>query len=340
SFQMKLRYYVAQRLLLILPILMGLSIITFVLSHIVPGDPIRLAAGPQATPEQIEAMTKEFGFDSPLVVEYLSYMRGLLRGNLGRSVVSHRPVAWDLRIYLPATVELTLAAMIIAVMAGVPLGVSAAISQNRWPDHYSRVLAILGGSVPSFWLGILLQLAFAFYFRLLPLGGRFDVIIPFPPKITGMLLVDSLLTHDLPRFGIALRHIILPAFCQSVGALALVSRLTRASVLDVIHRDFVLMERSCGVPEGIIFFKYVLKNSFMATLSMIGLFIGYMMAGSVLVETVFDWPGLGLYATNSAKFKDFQPVMGVTLLAGLIFCLVNLIVDLLYGVVDPRIRHG
>jgi len=256
---MKLRYYVAQRLVLILLSLVGLSIIAFILSHVVPGDPVRLAAGPQATPEEIETLTRQFGVDSPLLVEYLSYMRGLLRGDLGRSVISHRPVAWDLRIYFPATVELTLAAMTIAILVGVPLGVSAGVSQNRWPDHYSRVLALLGGSVPSFWLGILLQLTFAFYFRLLPLGGRFDFIIPPPRRITGLLLVDSLLAHDVPRFGIALRHMILPAFCQSVGALALVSRLTRASVLDVLRRDYILMERACGVPEKIILFRYVLK---------------------------------------------------------------------------------
>jgi peptide/nickel transport system permease protein len=327
-------------LLLIIPVLIGLSIITFAISHLVPGDPVRLAAGPQATAEQIHKLEVEFGLDKPLPVQYLNYMQGLLRGNLGQSMMNRHPVAMDLRRYFPATFELVVVSTILGVAIGVPMAMAAAVFRDKWPDQVSRMVALSSISMPVFWLGMILQLILGMTWHLLPISGRFDPRTPFPPNVTGMLLVDSLLAGDLNKFGIALKHIALPAFCQSLIAIALITRLLRADILEVMQRDFVTMARASGLPERVILFKYVLKNALIATVAMLGFLFGWELSGSVMIETVFDWPGIGLYAVKSAMTLDFQPVMGITLLVGLLFTVVNLLVDISYGVIDPRIRYG
>jgi len=336
----QLRYYLIRRLFLFIPVLIGLSIITFTISHLVPGDPIRLAAGPQARPQEIEALTKEFGLDKPLHIQYLNYMRGLLRGNLGRSMLNHRLVRNDLIRYFPATLELVLVSMTFAIVIGIPAAVISAVYRDRWPDQLSRIAALSSISMPRFWLAIMLQLILAQGLRLMPVSGRFDARIPFPDHRTGLLLLDALLAADLRGFGLALKHIALPAFCQSLTALALITRFLRADVLETLHKDFVMMARASGIPERIILFKYVLKNALIATMSMLGFLFGFSLGGSVLIETVFDWPGLGLYAMKSALSLDFQPIMGITLFVGLMFTLVNLLTDVTYGVLDPRVRYG
>jgi peptide/nickel transport system permease protein len=335
-----LRYYLIRRLLLIIPVLIGLSIVTFLISHIVPGDPIRLAAGPQATAEQIQKLQEEFGVNESLPMQYLTYMRGVLRGNLGTSMMNRHPVATDLKRYFPATFELVLVSTVLAVVIGVPMAMAAAVFRDRWPDQVSRVVALSSISMPVFWLGMILQLALAMTLHLLPISGRFDPRTPFPPQVTGMLLVDSLLAADLVGFRIALKHIALPAFCQALIGIALITRLLRADVLEVMQRDFVIMARASGLPERVILFKYVLKNALIATVAMLGFLFGWQLGGSVMIETVFDWPGIGLYAVKSAMTLDFQPIMGITLFVGLLFTIVNLLVDLSYGIIDPRIRYG
>jgi peptide/nickel transport system permease protein len=325
---------------LIIPVLTGLSIITFMISHIVPGDPVRLAAGPQATAEQIQKLEEEFGLDKPLYVQYIQYMRELLKGDLGTSMMSRHPVAMDLRQYFPATFELVLTSTIFAVIVGVPMAMAAAVFRDRWPDQFSRVVALSSISMPVFWLGMILQLILTMKLHLLPISGRFDPRMPFPPHVTGMLLVDSLLARDPSAFGIALKHIALPAFCQALIGIALITRLLRADILEVMQRDFVIMARASGLPERVILFKYVLKNALIATVAMLGFLFGWQLGGSVMIETVFDWPGIGLYAVKSAMSLDFQPIMGITLFVGLLFTIINLLVDMSYGVIDPRIRYG
>ncbi len=337
---MGLRYYLLRRLLLIIPVLIGLSIVTFAISHIVPGDPIRLAAGPQATAEQIQKLQEEFGVNEPLYVQYLNYMRGVLRGNLGTSMMNRHPVAMDLKRFFPATFELVLVSTAIAVIIGLPMAMAAAVFRDRWPDQFSRVVALSSISMPVFWLGMVLQLILGMKFHLLPISGRFDPRVPFPPNVTGMLLVDSLLAADLESFRIALKYIALPAFCQALIGIALITRLLRADILEVMERDFVVMARASGLPEWVILAKYVLKNALIATVAMLGFLFGWQLAGSVMIETVFDWPGVGLYAVKSAMTLDFQPIMGITLFVGLLFTLVNLLVDISYGLIDPRIRYG
>ncbi|NIN69428.1 MAG: ABC transporter permease subunit, partial [Anaerolineae bacterium] len=245
---MGLRYYLIRRLLLIIPVLIGLSIVTFAISHIVPGDPVRLAAGPQATAEQIHKLEEEFGLDKPLPVQYLNYMRGVLRGDLGVSMMNRHPVALDLRRYFPATFELVVVSTIMGVAIGLPLAMAAAVFRDRWPDQVSRVIALSSISLPVFWLGMVLQLLLGMTWHLLPISGRFDPRVPFPPNVTGMLLVDSLLAADLEKFRIALKYIALPAFCQALIGIALITRLLRADILEVMQRDFVTMARASGLP--------------------------------------------------------------------------------------------
>jgi peptide/nickel transport system permease protein len=336
----QLRYYLIRRLFLFIPVLIGLSIITFSISHLVPGDPIRLAAGPQARPQEIEALTKEFGLDKPMHIQYLNYMKGLFRGDLGRSMLNHHLVRTDLIRYFPATLELVLVSMSFAIIIGIPAAVISAVYRDKWPDQLSRIAALSSISMPRFWLAIMLQLVLAQGLRLMPVSGRFDARTPFPDHRTGLLLLDALLAADLRGFGLALKHITLPAFCQSLTALALITRFLRADVLETLHKDFVMMARASGIPERIILFKYVLKNALIATVSMLGFLFGFSLGGSVLIETVFDWPGLGLYAMKSAMSLDFQPIMGITLFVGLMFTLVNLLTDATYGVLDPRVRYG
>lgn len=337
---MGLGYYLIRRLVLAILVLVGLSIVTFVISHLVPGDPVRLAAGPQATAEQIRKLEEEFGLDKPLPVQYLDYAKGVLRGDLGRSLNTRRPVATDLRRYFPATLELTITSTFLGVVIGIPLAMAAAVFKDRWPDQFSRIFALSSISMPVFWLGMALQLILAMSLHLLPISGRFDPRVPFPTHVTGLLLADSLLARDLSSFGIALRHIALPAFCQAVFAIAIITRLLRADILEVMQKDYVVMLRASGLPERVILFKYVLKNALIATVAMLGLLVGWQLGGSVMIETVFDWPGIGLYAVKSAMTLDFQPIMGVTLFVGLLFTIINLLVDISYGIIDPRIRYG
>lgn len=337
---MRLRYYIMRRVLLFIPVLIGLSIVTFVISHIVPGDPVGLAAGPGSTPQQIETLRKQFGMDKPLPLQYVTYMTNILHGDFGHSIMSRHSVWNDLRTFFPNTLELVILAMLIAVCVGIPLGVVSAVWRDKWPDQFSRVFALGSISVPSFWLAIVLQIILSMHFGWLPVGGMYDPRATMPARHTGFLLLDTLIDGNPHAFVVALKYMILPAFTLSLGPIAFIMRILRADVLETLNSDWVKMLRANGLPERVILFKYVLKHSLIATVSVIGFIIGYSLGGSVVIETVFSWPGIGLYAVNSALTLDFQPVMGVTLMVGLIFLIVNLLTDLTYGVLDPRIRYG
>jgi len=337
---MNLRLYLLRRLFLLIPLLLGLSLLTFTISRVLPGDPVGLAAGPQATQEIKETLRHEFGLDRPLPRQYLSYMSDLFRGDWGRSLYSRREVASDLRTFLPATLELTLAAVVFAALLGTSLGVLSALYRNRLPDHLARVLVLFFVSFPAFWLAMVFQLIFGLALDWFPIGKRFDVLVPPPQNITGLYLLDSLLHLDFESFRISLWHLILPALVLSFGSLASITRITRANMLEALDKDFVRMEKAIGLPQRIIVVKYALRNAFIATLTVISLEFGWLMAGAVLVETIFDWPGLGLYAVESSLRLDFQPIMGITILYGIIFSLINVITDMTYGLLDPRIRYG
>ena len=332
--------YLARRVILILVVLVGLSILTFSITRIIPADPVKLAAGPRATETQVQALRERYGYDKPFVEQYVQYVRDLLRGDLGRSVVLRREVGPDMRRFFPATLELVLAALLIAILLGVPLGLTSAVYRDRWPDQIARFLSLGGVSLPSFWLAILLQIKIAFEVGWIPISGRFDRLGTPPDTITGLYSIDALLTLNVDALETTLTHLLLPALCLSFGALATVARTVRADALEVLNTDHIRTARATGIPENALILKYTLKNAALNTLTQIGLFFGYTITGSVLVENIFSWPGVGNYAVSAALTKEYVPLMGVTLLLGLAIVIVNLITDLLYAVLDPRIRYA
>jgi len=329
--------FLARRLLIIPLILLGLSLVTFTVSRLVPGDPVKLAAGPQARPEQIIKLTEEFGLDRPLPEQYFMYMTGLLQGNWGYSISTKREVGPDLVTYFAATLELTIVSTLIGLAVGIPLAVVSARWRDRWPDHFSRFISIGAVSVPVFWIAIVLQIILAQNLRLLPVSGRFDPRMSYPETYTGLLLVDTLIGGNIPAFLTTIRYLIIPALCQSLLVIALVTRQLRGDLLDIVRKDFVLVARANGIPERVIWTRYLMKNALIATVSMMGFLIGFQLGGAVLIEYVLDWPGIGQYALKAALQLDFQPIMGSTLFIGCVVVLVNLITDLLYRVIDPRI---
>ncbi|MCY3574103.1 MAG: ABC transporter permease [Chloroflexi bacterium] len=337
---MNIRFYILRRIALIIPTLIGLSILTFAIARIVPGDPVGLAAGPRATEEIKESLRREFGLDQPLPVQYVNYISGLFQGDWGQSLYTRREVLGDLRTFWPATLELTTAAVIIATLLGVPAGVISAMYRNRLPDHVARVLSLFFVSFPSFWLAMIFQTWFARDLGWFPIGKRLPVLVVPPPSTTGLYLVDSLIQLDFETFAISLRHLFIPALVLSFGAFASITRITRASMVDALEKDFVRMERAIGIPYRVIIFKYVLRNALIATITVISLNFGWLMAGAILIETIFDWPGLGLYAVNASLSLDFQPIMGIAVLYGIVFSVVNILTDIVYGILDPRIRYG
>ena len=333
-------YFTLRRIVLLIPVIIGLTVIMFAIARILPGDPVALAAGPNATQSEIESLAREFGLDQPIWRQYLTYVSGLVQGDLGTSLLTRRPVAADIAAFLPATLELVFAAMFIAVAVGIPLGLVTAVWRNRWPDYLSQVLAIGAISMPRFFLGLLLQLCFAMWLMWLPLGGRMPIIAIPPPTVTGFLTIDSLIAGDLNAFVTSLRHLAMPAIAMSLSPLATIMRMMRASTIEVMNQDYVTTARALGLPRGKIILKYVARNAVSATLTVIGLYFGWLLGGTVLVETVFDWPGLGLYATKAIISQDMMPVIGVALVIGLLFVVANLVIDLLYGVINPKVRYS
>ena len=337
---MSLASYVLRRVLLIIPTLLGVSLLTFALSRIVPGDPARLAAGAQATQEMYEQLRQEFGLDQPWPVQYWNYLTGLLTGDWGRSILSRRPVIEDLRVYWPATFELVMVAMMIAVAIGVPLGILAAVRADRPADQVSRVVALLGVSLPAFWLAVLFQLLFGLKLGWFPVSGRLGTLSEAPTATTGLYLVDSVLAGQWSTLGDSMRQIILPAVTLSFPAMATIMRFTRATLLEVLGQDYVRTARAKGAAERRVVLGHALRNAMIPTITMIGLSFGWAMGGSVLVETVFDWPGVGLYATKSALTLDFMPIMGIAVLYGFVFSIINILVDVTYGALDPRVSRA
>ena len=332
--------YLLRRLILIVVVLWGLSGLTFAIARVIPADPVLLAAGPRATDEQIQQLREKYGYDKSLPEQYLNYMGDLLRGDMGESVFFKRPVGPDLARFFPATLELVLMAILIAIIFGVPLGLISAVYRDRWPDQIARFISLGGVSFPNFWLAIILQLTIAFSLGLLPITGRFDRLATPPAYVTGLYTIDSLLALDLGAFRMALTYMLLPAIVLSLGALATLARTVRADTLEVLATDHIRTARAIGIPENALVLKYALKNASLNTLTQAGLFFGYTLTGSVLVENIFSWPGIGNYAVSAALTKDFVPLMDTTLLIGLAIVIVNLMTDLLYAVLDPRIRYA
>ena len=337
---MTLLSYLFRRLVGFVAVMIGISIITFGLSHLVPADPAVVAMGDHATDEQINAFREKYGLNKPIPEQYWIYITNLLKGDFGISLRTRRPVAADLRAFFPATFELSLTALVLSIFIGIPAGVISATARNRLPDHIVRIVSLIGGSVPIFWLGLIL-IGF-FYGRLgwLPGGARIDKFIPAPPTVTGLFTVDSLLAGDYTAFWSSVQHLLLPALALGYFSTAIIARMMRSSMLEVLNQVYVLAARAKGLRQGMVVWRHAARNALIPTVTTIGVTFGSLLSGAVLTETIFSWPGLGRYATSSAINLDFPAVMGVTLLAALVYTLANLIVDLGYQWLDPRIRHG
>jgi len=334
----KVYQYIIRRLLLMVPVLFGVTIITFIISHLVPGDPARLVAGPHAPLEVVLAVRTKMGLDKPLYEQFFIYLNDLLHGDLGTSITTRRAVLADLMRFFPATFELTLSAMVLSIVVGIPLGVASATRQNTLPDHLSRIFALAGVATPVFWSGLMVLLVFYYDLGVLPGPGRIDIGIVSPPQITGLYVVDSILTGNLAALGSSLGHLILPTVVLAFSTLGTIVRMVRSSMLEVLREDYVVMAKAKGLPERDVVYKHALKNALTATITLVGLIFGALLSGAVLVEAIFSWPGVGRYAVNAIEYVDFAAVMGYTLIVTLIYITVNLGVDVFYALLDPRVR--
>jgi peptide/nickel transport system permease protein len=329
--------FILRRVLSAIPSLFGLMIFTFLLIRIVPSDPAAALAGDNATPQQIAEIRHQYGFDRQVYEQLVLYFGQVFRFNFGESQYSHRPVGLDIKQRLPATLELTFAALVISIIVGIPLGVIAGVNHNRWPDFALRLFSITGIAIAAFWFAIMLQLLFSMQLDWLPLRGRSASGMVLPPEITGSLLFDSLIAGRFDAFGDALSHLVMPAVTLSLGALATIARFTRAGVLETMQKDFVLYERAVGYPRRRLIWIYVLRNSVIAAVTQIGLLFGALIAGAVVVESIFDWPGIGNYAVQAILTADYKVMLAVTLLIGVIYTVVNILTDLVHGLLDPRL---
>lgn len=318
--------------------LLGVSIVVFFMVRAIPGDPAQLLLGQQATEEQVQQVRQNMGLDKPVIVQYGIFLADALRGDLGTSIVTGRPVTTELLARLPATLELTAFAMLVAILVGVPVGVISAVKQYSLLDKFTSVLALMGLSMPIFWLAMILIVIFFVNLGWLPFPGRLSTGYAVT-SITGLVLVDSLLTLNFAAFWDGLKHLILPAIALGTIPMAVIMRMTRSSMLEVMGEDYVRTARAKGVVPWRVIFKHALRNAMLPTVTVIGLQAGLLMGGAVITETIFSWPGVGQIAAESVYRRDYAMVQGVVLYGATLFVLVNLVVDVLYGVLDPRVRY-
>jgi len=337
------RAFVVRRALLGLVVLLGVTIVTFMIARVIPSEPAARWVGPKATAEQIARARIELGLDRPLHVQYYRYMSDLLRGDWGMSIRTHQPVMEDIKAFLPASLELCVVGMAISLVIGIPLGVASAVRKDSWFDHANRTFAIAGVSMPTFWLGMILQLVFFKELGILPLGGRISSqmrwIAPFP-RITGAYLLDTLLSANMVAFKDAFLHIILPALTLAAYPVGLVMRMTRSSMLEVMGEDYIRVAKAYGLPHSLVIYRYALKNAIGPTITVVALSFAYSLAGTFLIEAVFSWPGLGYYAALSVITVDYPAIMGVTILIAAFYVILNTLVDIVHAVLDPRIKIG
>ncbi|MGO3147482.1 MAG: ABC transporter permease [Leucobacter sp.] len=335
--------FTMRRLLLAIPTLLGLLVVTFVLANFMPGDPLaRLLGDVGGSNEAVVAAYREkWGLDRPLYEQFFIYVGNLLQGDLGQSTFSRRGVMEDIQNYLPATMELAVAAILFAGIVGLILGGLAALFHNKWPDFIVRAIALIASGIPVFWLGLIaLQL---FYLKLgISPGpeGRLSSHVNPPPTITGAYTIDAILSADSIAFWDALRHIVLPSMVLGALFLGLVARMMRASMIDVLKAPYMLAAKSKGLKRSTIARVHILPNALIPTITVVGLAVGGLLAGAVLTESVFSWPGIGRYAVDAAKALDYQAILGVTLVVGFIYVITNAIIDIIYAALDPRIRLG
>ena len=330
---------ILKRLAMAIPSLIGVVIVTFLLTRALPGDPAAYFAGPAATPEAIQEVRVKLGLDKPLIEQFGNYVLDLVHGNLGTSLTTGQPVAQELRNRLPASAELTLLGLLVSIVIAVPLGILAATKPNSLLDHACRIVSTAGVSLPVFFTGLIL--VYVFYYLLgwapAPLG-RIDVFFTEPPHVTGFYLIDSLIARDPETFWAALKQLILPALTLAIFSLAPIARMTRASMLAVLSSDFVRTARASGLSSYTVIITYAFRNAMLPVITTLGMVFSFLLGANVLVEKVFAWPGIGSYAVEALLASDFAPVQGFVLTMAVMYVMLNLLIDVLYGVVDPRVR--
>ncbi len=333
-----MRRYAIRRGLTIVPVLLGVSVLVFSFIHLIPGDPALTMLGERATPEKVAEVRARLGLDRPIWQQYVLYIGRALQGDLGVSIVRGDPVASDLLRRFPATVELAMAAIVVAIALGIPIGVASAVWRNSLLDSLARLGALTGVSMPIFWLGLVLAWFFGVQLRVLPTGFRLSSGTMFVPW-TNFVILDALLQRDGPTLVDAIRHLILPALALATIPLAVIARMTRASMLEVLSREYIRTAEAKGLSRRVVIMRHALRNALLPVLTVVGLQVGRLLAGAILTETIFSWPGIGLWVYESIEARDYAIVQGVSLFIAVIVVGVNLLTDVLYAAVDPRIKY-
>ena len=335
-----MRSFLLRRTFTILLVWLGVTILTFLIANVLPADPVAMRLGPKASAETIDYWRHEYGLDQPLTTQYLRFMQGVFKLDLGNSIWSGRPITADLQDYLPATLELAFFTLLISLLAGIPLGIAAANTRSGWLDQFIQLISTFGTALPLFWIGLVFQLFFYSRLHILPFDGRIDMLMGPPVHHTGLFVIDSLLAGDWARMLSSVQHLILPSVTLGLPVLGGVIRMTRGSVLETRELDFVRTARAHGIPWKIILNKHILRNALLPVVTLTGNLFNAMLAGTFVVEAIFNWPGIGWYATKVILAYDYLAVVSITLVVAVLCTLVNLVVDLLYGVLDPRIQLG
>ncbi len=330
--------YAIKRFLTIVPVLIGISLIVFSFIHLIPGDPAVTMLGERATPQRVAEVRAQLGLDQPLYVQYSIYVGKIVRGDFGASILRGDPVLRDLVRRFPATVELAISAILIAITVGIPMGIISAVWRNSFFDGFSRLVALTGVSMPIFWLGLMLAWFFGVMLGWLPTGFRLGTDVTLV-SITNFYVLDSLLTNNPAALASSLRHLILPAVALSTIPMAVIARMTRASLLEVLSQEYIRTAEAKGLPQRAVILRHAMRNAVLPVMTVTGLQVGRLLAGAILTETIFSWPGIGLWIYESIQARDYPIVQGATLFIATIFVMVNLITDVLYATVDPRIKY-
>lgn len=330
--------YLTKRALSLLLVFFGLAVLIFIIARIVPGDPARIALGPLATAAQVAEMRGEMGLDQPFHQQLWSYISGLFQGDLGKSLLTSRPVLDDILQALPATLELVIFTLIIQIALSIPLGVLAAVYRDTWIDNITRVVALIGVVTPGFVIAIVLQLVASYQFQFFPVTGRIDPGLGFSAGFTGLLLIDSVVAGRWDVFGDAIRHLLLPSIALAAAGIGQVMRITRSAMIEISGRDFIEASRAYGIPERVVTMRYMLRVASVAPLTILGLEFASLIGNAFIVEFVFSWPGIASYGVRTILQKDLNAVIGVVLVSGVFFVIANLVIDMLLGIIDPRNR--
>ncbi|MCJ2513626.1 MAG: ABC transporter permease [Candidatus Thermoplasmatota archaeon] len=333
-----MKWYIIKRLLQLIPVIIGVTIIAFSLIHLAPGDPARTMLGQHATQQELNEIREKYGLDEPVYVQYGIWLNGVLHGDFGRSILTKELVVNEIAERFPNTIELAIASMIFAITIGGLAGIISASNQYSITDYTVMGIALFGISMPVFWLGIMLMLIFGVILGWLPIGGRIDLLIPFQ-RVTGFMVFDSIITGNLNALLSVLKHLILPALALGTIPMAIIARVTRSSMLEVLRQDFIRTERAKGLSERVVIYRHAARNAMLPVVTVIGLNFGLLLSGAILTETVFSWPGLGRLVVESVYERDYPLVVGCILIFAIIFVFVNLITDILYTFIDPRIKY-